>query len=113
MSDEISAAEKVVEEFLIDLMAEKVMYIGIQASSMRGVQASPSTASGSRPSQPTAEKRTKYRDDLENTKLIPTILPDYIPPLVDAVSHDSVSRDVDYTMVTTYLLKGICVVRTQ
>jgi hypothetical protein len=47
MSDELSAAEKIVEEVLIDLMAEKVMSASIQASSTRGVQASPSTARGS------------------------------------------------------------------
>jgi hypothetical protein len=35
MSDELSAAEKVVEEVLIDLMAERVMSTGVQASSMR------------------------------------------------------------------------------
>jgi hypothetical protein len=33
MSDAISAAEKFIEEILIDLMAEKVMSAGIQASS--------------------------------------------------------------------------------
>jgi hypothetical protein len=49
MSDELSAAEKVVEEVLIDLMTERVMSerglsTGVQASSMRGPQASPSTA---------------------------------------------------------------------
>jgi hypothetical protein len=113
MSDELNTAEKIVEEVLIDLMAEKVMSAGIQASSTRGVQASPSTARGSRPSRPAAEKRTKHRDDLENVKLIPTILPDYIPPLAGAVSRDSVPRDFDYTMVTAYLPKGIRAVRTQ
>ena len=102
MSDELSVAEKFIEEVLIDLMAEKVMSIGIQASSK---------ASGSRPSQPVVEKKTKHRDDLENANLIPTILPDYIPPLVGVVSHDSVPRDFDYTMVTAYLLKGIRAVR--
>jgi hypothetical protein len=50
MSDELSVVEKCVEEFLIDLMVEKLMSTGIQASSMRGVQASPSTARGSGPS---------------------------------------------------------------
>jgi hypothetical protein len=50
MSDEISVAEKVVEDILIDLMEEKVMSTGIQASSTRGVQASPSTACGYGPS---------------------------------------------------------------
>jgi hypothetical protein len=106
MSDELSAIEKSVEEVLIDLMAEKVMSTGIQASSTRGVQASPSTARRSGPSRPTAEKRTKHRDDLANVKLILTILPDYIPPLAGAVSRDSVPRDFDYTLVTAYLRRG-------
>jgi hypothetical protein len=44
MSGERSAIEKSVEEILIDLMAEKVMSAGVQASSMGGLQASPSTA---------------------------------------------------------------------
>ena len=52
MSDEFSAVEKVVEEVLIDLMTERVMSMstGVQVSSARGMQASPSTAHGSRPS---------------------------------------------------------------
>jgi hypothetical protein len=76
MSAEFSAAEKVVEEVLIDLMTERVMSMstGVQASSMRMVQASPSTARGAGPSRPSAEKRTKHKDDLVNEKLIPTIL---------------------------------------
>jgi hypothetical protein len=49
MSDELTIAEKVIEEVLIDLMTERVMLkrglsIGVQASSTRGVHASPSTA---------------------------------------------------------------------
>jgi hypothetical protein len=53
MSDELSAIEKIVEEVLIDLMTERVMLIsiGIQASSMRGLPTSPSTARGAGPSQ--------------------------------------------------------------
>jgi hypothetical protein len=112
MSDELNVVDNKVEEVLIGMMAERVMYIGVEASSMRGVQASPSTAHRSGPSRPTTEKRTKHRDDLENMKLILTILPDYILPLVDAVSRDSVLRNFDYTMVTMYLLKGIREVRT-
>jgi hypothetical protein len=50
---------------------------------------------------------------LENTKLILTILPDYILPLASTVSRDSVPRDFDYTIITVYLLKGIHAVRTQ
>jgi hypothetical protein len=44
---------------------------------------------------------------LEKVKLIPSILPNYIPPLASAVNHDNVSRDFDYTLVTAYLPKGI------
>jgi hypothetical protein len=103
MSDELNTIEKVIEEVLIDLMAEKVMSVRDQVSSTRGVKASPSTSRGSEPSRPTTKKTTKHRDDLENVKLIPTILPDYILPLAGVVSHESVPRDFDYTMVTAYL----------
>jgi hypothetical protein len=41
--------------------------------------------------------------------LILSILPDYISPLVGPVNHDSVPWDFDYTLVTAYLLKGICI----
>jgi hypothetical protein len=105
-----------VKEVLIDLMTEQVMsetvmYVGVQASSKRGVQASPSTARGVEPYRPSAEKRTKHKDNLANTNLILTIFPDYIPPLADVVSRDSVLRDFEYTMVIAYLLKGIHAVR--
>jgi hypothetical protein len=83
------------------------MSASIQASSTRGVQASLSTARGSRPSRAATEKQTKHRDDLANVKLIPSILPDYIPPLVGVVSRDSVPRDFDYTVIIAYLPKGI------
>jgi hypothetical protein len=53
----------------------------------------------------------KNHDELVNVKLIPSILPIYIPPLAGIVSHDSVPRDFDYTIITVYLPKGICVVR--
>jgi hypothetical protein len=94
-------------------MAEKVMSAGIQASSTRGVQDSPSTPRRSRPFRVTTEKHTKHRDDLANAKLIPSILPDYIPPLADTMSSDSVSRDFDYTMINAYLPKGIRLVKPQ
>jgi hypothetical protein len=80
---------------------------------MRGVQAFASIARGSGPSQPTVEKRTKHRDDLANAKLIPSILPNYILPLSGAVSRDNVPRDFEYTIITAYLPKGICIVRLQ
>jgi hypothetical protein len=115
MLNDFSVAEKIVEEVLIDLMTkrEMSMSIGIQASSMRGMKASLSTARGAGSSQESAEKRTKHRDDLANAKLIPSILPDYIPPLAGVISRDSVPNDFEYTMVTAYLLKGIHVVRAQ
>jgi hypothetical protein len=113
MSDELNAIEKSVEEVLIDLMAEKVMSTGIQASLMRGVQASPSSAHGSGPSRAATEKRTKHKDDLVNAKLIPSILLNYISPLADAVSRGNVPRDFHYTLVTAYLPKGIRAVQTQ
>jgi hypothetical protein len=113
MSKELSTVEESMKEILIDLMTEKVMSVGVQASSTRGVQASPSTTRGSRPSRAVTEKRTKHRYDLANAKLLPSILPEYIPPLAGVVSHDSVPRDFDYTIITMYLSKGIHTVRPQ
>jgi hypothetical protein len=57
MSEELSAAEKVVEEVLIDLMTERVMSerglsTGVQASSTRGLPASPSLLEPDHPGQP-------------------------------------------------------------
>jgi hypothetical protein len=100
MSDELSAVEKIVKEVLIELMIERVMSTremstSIQVSSMRGIQASPSTSRRSRSSRPSTEKRTKHRDDLANAKLIPSILPDYILPLAGMVSRDSMTRDFE------------------
>jgi hypothetical protein len=113
ISDEPNVIEKIVEEFIINLMAKRVMYASIQGSSTRGVQASSSTTHGFGPSRVITEKRTKNKDDLANAKLILTIFPNYIPPLSNAVSRDSVPRHFEYTMVTVYLPKGICTVREQ
>lgn len=44
MSGDLTAVEKSVEEIFIDLMDEKVMSVGVQASSTVGLQASPPTA---------------------------------------------------------------------
>jgi hypothetical protein len=91
MFEELSIVEKSMKEVLIDLMTERVMserviYVGVQVSLMRGLQASSSTARIYRPSRPTAEKITKHRDDLENLKLILTMFPDCILPLASTVS---------------------------
>jgi hypothetical protein len=99
MSGDLSTVEKSMEEILIDLMAEKGMSIGVQASSTRGLQASTSIGRRSGPSRTTTEKRSKHRDDLANAKLIPSVLPNYIPPLASAVSHDSV-REISNTHST-------------
>jgi hypothetical protein len=47
----------------------------------------------------------------QNAKLIPSILPDYIPPLADVVSRDSVPRDFEYMLITAYLPKKIRIVK--
>jgi hypothetical protein len=115
MSDELTAVEESVTEVLLDLMTERVMSergvsTGVQASSTRGLAASPSTARAG-PSRQVDEKRTKHRDDIANAKLIPSILPAYLPPLSGAINRDSVPRDFDYALVMAYLPKGIRAVR--
>jgi hypothetical protein len=78
MSEALSTAEKSTEEVLIDLMTERVMSerglsTGVQESSMRGLQGSPSTTRAG-PSRSANEKRTKHRDNIANAKLILSIL---------------------------------------
>jgi hypothetical protein len=90
-------------------MSERGLSTGLQASSMRGFLASPSTARAG-PSWPIDEKRTKHRDDLTNAKFIMRILPAYLPPLSGAINLDSVPKDFEYELVTAYLQNGICVV---
>jgi hypothetical protein len=117
MSEELNALEEYAKEVLIDLRTEKFMsktrmFVGVQASSTRGLQASPSTSCRAGTSRIMTEMRMKHRDDITNAKLIPSILPMYIPPLSGVVNRDSVPRDFDYALVTAYLPKGIHVVRT-
>jgi hypothetical protein len=92
----------------VDLMDERFMSVGIQTSSTGGLQASPSTTLLS--SRTTTEKRRNHHDDLANTKQIPSVLQDYIPPLAGTISHDSIPRDFEYTLITAYIPKGIRVV---
>jgi len=110
MSGERSAVEKSVEKILVDLMAERVMFVGIQASSDGLLQASPLIRwhSGH-----TTEKRSKHRDNLANAKKIPLVLLEYIPPLAGIVIRDSIPCDFEYTLITTYIPKGIRVVGPQ
>jgi hypothetical protein len=114
MLEALSAAEKVVEEVLIDLMTERVMLerglsTSVQASLTRGLQASPSTARAS-PSRPANENRTKHRDDIVNAKLILSILSAYLPPLSGAINRESVSHEFEYALITVYLPKEVHVV---
>jgi hypothetical protein len=113
--EELSATKKVFEEVLIDPMTGRVMLerglsTGVQASSMRGLPTSSSTAQIG-PSRPADEKRTNHRDDIMNAKLILIILPTYLPPLSGTINRDSVPREFEYTLVTAYLPKGIRAVR--
>jgi hypothetical protein len=107
MSGEPSTLEKFVEEILVDLMDERVMSVGIQASSICGLKASPLTG---RRSVRTIEKRSKHRDDLANTKQIPSVFLEYIPPLDGVVNYDSIPCDFEYTLIIAYISKGIHVV---
>jgi hypothetical protein len=66
MLGEHSALEKYVEEILIDLMDKKFISMGIQVSSIGGLQKSPLTSCHS--SRTMAEKQRKPRDDLANVK---------------------------------------------
>jgi hypothetical protein len=42
-----------------------------------------------------------------------SILLNYIPPLVGAINRDNIPRDFKYTLITAYILKGICVEGSQ
>jgi len=104
MSNELTALEESVIEVLLDLMTERAMSerrisTGVQASSTGGVQASPSTTRVGT-SRAGGERRTKHKDDIANAKLVPSILPAYIPPLSSEINRDSVPRDFEYTLVT-------------
>jgi hypothetical protein len=113
MSGEQTELEKSVEEVLKKFMADRAMSEGVQASSTRGLQASPSTARRSSRANPVTEKRSKHHDDLANAKQIPSILPDYIPPLAGVVNRDNIPWDYEYTLITAYIPKGIRVVGSQ
>jgi hypothetical protein len=99
MSDEFSAAEESVREILASLRDERFMSkrglsTGLKASSIRGVQASPLTARAGT-SRADAERRTKHKGNMANVKLVPSILPSYIPPLSGSIKKDSVPREFE------------------
>jgi hypothetical protein len=95
------------EDIFMELMPERVMFVGIQALSTNGFQSFPSN--GRRSSHAT-EKRRKHSENLANTKQIPSVLLEYIPPLAGTINHDSIPHDFDYTLITAYIPKGIHVV---
>jgi hypothetical protein len=113
MSGEPNDFEKSVEEVLRKLMADRPVSEGIQASSTRGLQASPSTGRRSTRINPVTEQRSKHHSDLANAKQIPSILPEYILPLAGTVNHDSIPHDFEYSVFTAYILKGIHIVGSQ
>jgi hypothetical protein len=107
MSDELSIVEESMREVLASLRTERVMSergmsTGVQASSSRGVVASPSIAQVGT-YRADAKLRTKHRDDAAKAKLVPTILPAYIPPLSGEINRNNVPRDFEYNLVTAYL----------
>ena len=111
MYDDLITLEESITEVLLDLMTDRVMSkirmsTGVQASSMRGVQASLSTARVGT-YRASAKRRTKHKDNIANAKLVPSILPAYIPPLSDEINRDNVPRDFEYTLVTAYIPKGV------
>jgi hypothetical protein len=97
MSDELTEIEKSIIEVLLELMTERTMLerrisTRVQASLMGGVQASTSTArSGT--SRADVERITKHKDDIDNMKLVPSILTAYIPPLSGEINRENVPRD--------------------
>jgi hypothetical protein len=50
---------------------------------------------------------------MANVKHIPSILPEYIPPLYGVVNKNNIPRDYEYTMFIVYILKGIRIVESQ
>jgi hypothetical protein len=113
MSGEPSALEISIGEILTKIMADRQFSIGIQASPTGELQAFSSTGCHSSRVNPTIEKRSKHHDELANVKHVSSFLPDYIPPLAGAVNRDSIPHDFEYTLITAYIPKGICVVGTQ
>jgi hypothetical protein len=59
------------------------------------------------------EQRSKHCSDLANAKNIPSILPDYIPPLDYDVNRDIIPHYFKYSMFIMYILKGIRIVGSQ
>jgi hypothetical protein len=75
---------------------------GVQVSSTRGLQASPSTGRRFGWINPATEHRSKHRGDLANAKKILSILPYYIPPLDSMVNQKNNPCDFDYTLITVH-----------
>jgi hypothetical protein len=113
MLGEPSELEKFFEEVLKTLMEDRPLFEGVQASLTRGLQASPSTRHRSGHVNPTTEQQSKHCDDLANVKQIPSILPEYIPPLASAINYDKIPQYYEYSLFTAYIPKGIRIVGSQ
>jgi hypothetical protein len=111
MLGDLRSIEKSIEEILIDLMAEKFMFVGLHASSIGRLKESPLTVRQFVPSRTKTEKRGKHRHDLVNAKKISSVFPNYIPPFDGTISCDNIQRDLEYTLIIAYHPKGIRAVR--
>jgi hypothetical protein len=113
MSGAPNELEKSFEEVLRKLMADRPISKGIQVSSTRGLRDSPSTGCRSTCINPVTEQRIKHRGDPVNAKKIPSILPEYIPPLASVVNHESIPGNFEYSVFTAYILNRIRIVGSQ
>jgi hypothetical protein len=113
MSGKVNEFEKYVKQVVRKLMADRTVSEGIEASSTRGLQASPSIRHFFACINPITKQRSKHRSDFANVKQIPSILPEYILPLVGVVNHNNILDDFEYSLFTTYIPKGIIIVGSQ
>ena len=113
MSGEPTELEKFVKEVLKKLMGDRSLSEGVQALSTRGLEACPSTWHHFGRVNLGTEQQSKHPSDLANAKKIPSILPEYNPPLVGTARCNNIPRNYEYTQFTVYILKGIHVVESQ
>jgi hypothetical protein len=113
ISLEHTELEKTIEEVLKKFMDDKSIYEGVQASLTRGLQASHSIGHHSKHVKPVSKKQSKNRDDIANSKQIPSFLLDYISPLNRMVNHYIIPQDFKYNLIIAYIPKGIYIVGTQ
>jgi hypothetical protein len=82
MSDELTAVKESITEIMLDLMTERVMWergvsIGVQASSTRGLETSPSMLETDQPDRPmrsilNTEKYREFQANSEHSTCLPS-----------------------------------------